>query len=288
MRRLILTAFALTTAVSMYAQGTVYFTGYPGSDGLHTSHVWAPSSTLPALALTGNGPNDGPPGTVNYAGAGMALIGSSGLTGRFGAQTTFAQLLFANGANRPEASLVPGGQTTTFRTGGTVGRINTIGEQISGLIPDQPAATFEMVAWDNSSGLYTNWTQASAAWLSGLIAAGKSGAFTVANIGGIVNFTPDVLAQSFNLLGPCLPEPAGLFGDSMTLEYRYGGITNVHLAPQAFVAGPQVEFPTYMSNPSFAVDVGNSTITFSNWSFSGSFSGPLHGDTFNGVLMAPC
>jgi hypothetical protein len=79
---------------------------------------------------------------------------------------------------------------------------------------------------------------------------------------------------------------AGLLGDSMTLEYRYGAITNVYLAPQSFVAGAQVEFPAYLSNPTFAVDVSDNTITFSNWSFSGSFSGPLHGDTFDGVPVS--
>jgi hypothetical protein len=137
----------------------------------------------------------------------MSLIGTVGLTGKYGASTTFAQLLWANGANAAESSLVPGGQTTTFRTGGTLGRITSLTDTITGLTPDSAAATFEMVAWDNSSGLYPTWTQASAAWLAGTIAAGKSGAFTVPNIGGSVNTPPDVLATSFNIYS-AVPEPS--------------------------------------------------------------------------------
>src|SRR3974390_1213016 len=106
MKKLILAAIALTTAVSMYAQGTVTFTGYPGTDGLHTSHVWGPSTNNGSLSLTGNGANDGPAGTTAYAASGMSLIGSSGSTGKYGASTTFAQLLWANGANAAESSLV--------------------------------------------------------------------------------------------------------------------------------------------------------------------------------------
>jgi len=209
MKKLILAAIALTTAVSMYAQGTVNFTMYPGGDGLHTSHVYGPG-TIPTQSLVGNAANDGPAGTVNYTAAGMALIGSSGTGGKYGSSTTFAQLLYANGANVAEASLVPGGQTTTFRTGGTVGRITSITDTITGLTPDSSSATFEMVAWDNSSGLYPTWAQASVAWAAGLIAAGKGGAFTVANVGGSVNTPPDVLSQSFNLYTTTVPEPSSL------------------------------------------------------------------------------
>ena len=138
---------------------------------------------------------------------GLSLIGSTGLYGRFGAATTFAQLLWANGANQPADSLVPGGQTTTFRTGNTVGRISLITDTIDGLIPDSAAATFAMVMWDNSSGLYPTWTQASVAWMSGkLWGAAEGPAFTVYNIGGTANTPPNMLPPSFNIYW--LPEPA--------------------------------------------------------------------------------
>jgi hypothetical protein len=203
MKKLILAAFALTAAVSIYAQGTVVFGQY---NSLGTTHVWGPSTTAPALSLVGNDVGDTPVGTMNYGAAGMTMIGAGGLTGKYGAQTTFAQLLWANGAGAGEASLVPGGQTTTFRTGGTVGRITALNpDTITGLTPDSSAATFEMVAWDNSSGNYPTWTQASAAWLAGTIAAGKSGALTVSAIGGSANTPPLMLPSSFNLY--FIPEP---------------------------------------------------------------------------------
>jgi len=206
MKKLILAAFALTTAVSVFAQGTVVFDAYHNGS---TTHFWGPSTTASSLSLIGSGLSDTPAGTTDYAGAGMALIGSSGLAGKYGASTTFAQLLWANGANQPEASLVPGGQTTTFRTGGSVGLFNLITDTITGLTVDGTAGTFEMVAWDNSTGLYPTWTQASAAWLAGTIAAGKSGAFTLTAIGGVNNTPPYTTIQSFNLYTQ-VPEPTTL------------------------------------------------------------------------------
>ena len=140
----------------------------------------------------------------------MTLIGANGSGGKYGSATTFAQLLFANGAGQPESSLVPGGQTTTFSSGGAsgvlAGRVVQITDTIQGLTPDEAAATFEMVAWDNSSGNYSTWTQASVAWWAHEIAAGCSGAFTVDLIGGSINTPPNVLAPSFNIYW--IPEPS--------------------------------------------------------------------------------
>jgi hypothetical protein len=137
----------------------------------------------------------------------MTLIGSVG-TSPQGAATTFAQLLYANGAAAPADSLAPGGQTTTFRTGATLGRISLITDTITGLTPDSAAATFAMVAWDNSSGNYPTWTAASAAWAAGLIAAGESTPFTVAAIGGSVNQPPLAISTGFNLYYiATIPEP---------------------------------------------------------------------------------
>jgi len=215
MKKLILAAFALTAAVGVFAQGSVFWQSYSG-DGIHTYHYWGPSSTTPGLSLVGAGAADTPAGTTPYATSGMALIGANGLgsaTSKYGAANTFAQLLWANGANQPESSLVPGGQTTTFRSGGTAtGLLVAVvgaGDVIQGLTPDGSAATFEMVAWDNSSGNYPTWTQASAAWAAGTIAAGKSGAFTVQSIGGQLNTPPTAMAPSFNLYGgSTIPEPS--------------------------------------------------------------------------------
>jgi hypothetical protein len=71
---------------------------------------------------------------------------------------------------------------------------------LSNVPPDAEVATVEMVAWDNSSGLYPTWTEAREAWTQGPLAAGMSGTLNVSNIGGFVN-PPPVLTglQSFNL-----------------------------------------------------------------------------------------
>ena len=210
MKKLILTAFALTTAASVFAQGTVTF--YNRSP-LGTSHVWGPSTTAPGMSIVGTGTNDnvngvvgGTNGTVAFAANGMALIGANGTGGKYGNATTLAQLLDAPGAGAPESSLLPDGVTTTFKTGTQVGAIVLITDTLSRIAPDAGNATLEMVAWDNSTGLYPTWTQASAAWLLGTIAAGKGGAFTLSTIGGSVNTPPYMTPLSFNLY--FVPEPS--------------------------------------------------------------------------------
>src|SRR3954463_10818457 len=113
MKKLVLTAFALTTAVGVFAQGTVIFNNRLGS----TTHVYGGGQT----SVRGNAANDTPAGSTSYAG--LTLIGANGLTGEWGAATTFAQLLAANGANQPESSLLPAAGITTFRTGAAAGNI---------------------------------------------------------------------------------------------------------------------------------------------------------------------
>jgi PEP-CTERM motif len=88
------------------------------------------------------------------------------------------------------------------------GFIALITDSLGNVPNDSAAATLEVVAWDNSSGNYPTWTQASVAWAAGLIAAGKGGAFTVNNIGGSVNTPPNMPGQSFNLYIQSIPEPS--------------------------------------------------------------------------------
>ena len=197
-------------------QGTVYFNNRMAAN---TTHVYAPSTTLPAWSLIGLGSNDLPSGTTDFTGNGMVLIGANGTGGRYGASTTFAQLIGALGSHQPESALVPLGQTTTFRTGAAAGCLAPITDTLSAIAPyttyipkDAAAATFEIVAWDNSSGLYSTWVQASVAWMQGLITAGRSAPFTVTNIGGDINAPPslnngaggDNGIKSFNLFFGCL------------------------------------------------------------------------------------
>lgn len=210
------------TATHIFSQGTVLF---DNRNIFGTTHVWGPSSAVPYLSLQGFGLNDTPSGTLDFAGAGMSLIGANGSGGPFGYATTFTQLLAAPGSDMPESSLTPQGVTSTFRSGVAAGFIAFNGGTILQNVPkDAPWATIEVVAWDNSSGLYPTWTQAQAAWYSLQITAGKSGAFNVANIGGDLNTPPFFLVPSFNLSYVWLPEPptsalAGL-GVAASLVFR--------------------------------------------------------------------
>lgn len=209
MKKLILAAFAVTCAVSVFAQGTVAFDNRTAAG---FTHVWGPSPSNPGLSLVGAGSNDTViTGTTPYAADGMTMIGSIGTVGRFGGSSTFAQLLAANGAGAAEASLIPASLTTSFRTGGAQGNLANGTATLTGIPVDANFATIELVAWDNSSGLYPTWAQASVAWnggVNGLIFAGKSGAFTIAAIGGGVNTAPNMYIPSFNLYNSVIPEPS--------------------------------------------------------------------------------
>jgi len=184
MKKLILAAFALTIAVSVFAQGTVVLNNrISGGAGVgQSTHIWGPSTTNPTLSLIGLGLTDSPSGTVDFAAAGMSLIGASGSGGKYGYTTTLAQLIGADGSAVAESSLVPVGQTTTFRTGTSLGSVAFVTSTLSvspGAVGNPvssaaPFASFEIVAWDNSSGQYPSWATASTAWLAGTIAGGHS------------------------------------------------------------------------------------------------------------------
>jgi len=210
MKKLILAAITLTSAVSVFAQGTVSF----NLRGSGTAHVYLPLGPGDSAKITGNASNDGPQpagSSVDYGG--RATIGSAGLAQ---AQSYLGQLLGANGAGAPESSLLPSlSAPTSFRTGTAAGGNAPVTATFNNITADAAVASFEMVAWDNSSGLYPTWTQASVAWASGLIAGGRSLEFTLANIGGSVNTPPPLFPtlgsttpglQSFNLY--FVPEPA--------------------------------------------------------------------------------
>jgi PEP-CTERM motif len=202
MKKLILTAVAMTCAVSVFAQGTVTFNNRV--TGSIITHIYAPladTGPLAAVHQVGNGANDTASSTTDWTG--YSLIGV-GLTGKYAASTTFAQLLGAAGLNAPETSLLPASPTTTFRSGAAAGFIAGTTTAFANIGPDSPG-TVQMVAWDNSTGLYSTWTQASSAWLAGTIAAGMSNPLNL-TVGG--TGTPPYLMglQSFNLY--FVPEPS--------------------------------------------------------------------------------
>jgi len=201
MKKLILFAITLTTAANLLAQGTVILNNRLGG----VSHVYSGGN----IQVQGNGAIDTPAGSTIWA-TGYTLIGT---VGGLPASSTFAQLLAAPGSAQPQSILVASGQTTTFRTGAGAGNVVQITDTLGNIPKDAPFATFEMVAWDNRSGLYPTWTEASAAWAGGLIQAGRSAPFTVASIGGDVNTPPNLIGlTSFNIFFVPEPTTAALVG----------------------------------------------------------------------------
>jgi hypothetical protein len=221
MKKLILAAITTTGALSVLAQGTVAFSNRSAGG---TTHVWTGGRLG---QYQGNGANDVPIGSaVDYAGLGAHLIGTigGGGGGLAEAQHTFAQLLGAPGSGAPESSLLPGAGVTTFRTGAAAGNIALITATFANIPPDAPVGTFEMVAWDNSSGLYPTWTQASIAWSQNVLSAGRSAPFVIQNIGGAVN-TPPILNPGLQSFGFGAPEPstvalAGLGAAALLISRR--------------------------------------------------------------------
>jgi hypothetical protein len=198
MKKLVIVALMATCSVSVVAQGTVVFNNR--IVGTIVTHVYGGGETL----FHGNSANDTPAGSANYSGLTL-LAGPNFL----------AQLLSANGANQPESSLQAASSApTTFRTGAAAGFVNGITAILSNVPADSPVATLEMVAWDNSSGLYPTWALASTAWQAGLVGAGRSGTFNVSAIGASptagLNPAPTLdNLTSFNIFPffPIIPEP---------------------------------------------------------------------------------
>jgi PEP-CTERM motif len=205
MKKLILAAFALTTAASVFAQGTIVFNNRLA--GAYVQHVYAPLAPGSSVSQIGNGTADllgGVAGSTSWAG--FSLIGVA-LTGQYGASSTMAQLLVGNGNSQPELSLTPATPVITFRSGAaagfTMGNVTATAANVTA-----GPATIEMVAWDNSSGLYPSWVTADVAWKAGLIAAGRSAVWndTLGGFGAPPGAPPNMQAQSFNLY--FIPEPS--------------------------------------------------------------------------------
>jgi hypothetical protein len=197
----VLGSVALLNPSPVTAQGTVLFANRV--TGSVFTHVYAPLSSDPTFHQIGNGPGDTPVGTEDWTS--FTLIGATGSSGPYSGDTTFAQLLAAPGFHQPDSSMVLAAPTTTFRTGATAGQVVPIVATLNNVDYRLPA-TVEMVAWDNSSRLYPSWTEASTAWASGLIAAGRSNPFNV-QLGSELSPPAELFGlQSFNLY--IVPEPS--------------------------------------------------------------------------------
>jgi hypothetical protein len=206
MKKLALATLALTCAASVFAQGTVVFNNR--ITGTLVTYVYLGSGPR-----VGNGTADTPTGNIDWTG--YNRIAGAGF---------LAQLLAANGGSQPENTLTPQGGTTTFRTGTAAGNVAGTTATLQNIPKDSPLATLQLAAWDNSSGLYSTWAQASVAWNAGLIAAGRSNPFNLAAIGGDSNPAPSLTGlQSFSIY--LIPEPstfalAGLGAAAMLIFRR--------------------------------------------------------------------
>jgi hypothetical protein len=189
MKKLILAAIAVTCAASVFAQGTIIFNNRISSTILQT-HVYSGGTAQ----QIGNGAGDFPAGSTVWTSYTL-LSGSSYM----------AQLLTSTAAT--EASMVPQGSAVTFRTGAAAGYvIGGVTVTANNIAPDG-AGFFEMVAWDNTSGLYPNWQAAKTAWLAGSIAAGEGGIISPAITFGGTAAGPNMTGlQSFNIY--VVPEPS--------------------------------------------------------------------------------
>jgi hypothetical protein len=208
MKQLLLALLIISGVPDTFAQGDVSFNNHV--TGVVVTHVYAPLSANPTFHRTGNGSDDTPAGAQDWTG--FTLVGINGTAGQYGGATTFAQLLGAPRYNQPESSLQPASPTTTFRTGSLAGFVARTTATFNNIPVNAPEATIEMVAWDNSSGLYPTWSQAFPAWQAGLIAAGESGRWNLDNFSGtlpppemINSQDPSQHVVSFNLY--FIPEP---------------------------------------------------------------------------------
>jgi len=215
MKKLILAAFALTAAASVFAQGTIYFNDNVSSTSLRI-HVYGPLAGNTGFSQIGNGANDALAGTTVWTG--FTAVGTTLASG----QNTYSSLLAAPG-NTSDLSLFQAGLTrpgvtiSTFKTGGGAGFNNAVNATFNNILPDYTGGfSWEMVAWDASAAQagydLTAWKPtvgkgAFDAWQAGLIAAGVSGIFhSSAPVGGTGAVPNLVGLQSFNLF--LVPEPS--------------------------------------------------------------------------------
>ena len=271
-------ALALTVPVrEASGQGTVFLANVianNGSPGL-TTHIWGPYAMAPDLSLVGFGSNDtttrlAPTNTINFAAHGMTMVGQPG---GLPAATTFVQLLGVDAptsALMPESSLVPVGQIATFRTQTSVaGTIVPITDTLfgsPGITAGDAFATFELVAWDNSSNLYSNWTQVSVAWQEGLIAAGKSGLFQVSAIGGGLNVVPYLNnMQDFNSFNLYFGSPPAVVCKPPAQTAEQG--STVTLSAQAS-GSPPLGYQWFLNGTNVPANPANNQMTLSNAQFS--------------------
>jgi hypothetical protein len=183
----LLASFAALAAVSVVAQVKVNLNNQYMPLTCVSAPVYGPEPSDLYLSKTGNPP------AQTYGGP--RLEGSD-----------YVVQLYAAPGSVPESSLGAIPPTTTFRTGGGGGWFNPVTNTVLFVQPGD-YMTVQVRVWDNTSGLYRNWTQAERAWQAGLIAAGKSPRLILQT--ALVSTYPNPLCglQSFNIyfLPPPIP-----------------------------------------------------------------------------------
>jgi hypothetical protein len=212
MKKVLLTLAVMGVAASVLAQGTVVFNNLNTAAGIR-AQIYGPEAGSPYTAKTGNTSAGLPAGSQTYTGPALNGAGFRAI------------ILAANGANQAESSLVASTPITGFRTGSGAGYVTQVTSTLTGVPKDAPAATLQVVAWDNTSGLYNDYASALAAWNAGNIALGKSQLFNVNAIGGDLNPAPLLNGlQSFNIYLIPIPEPTSMallgLGSAAMLIFR--------------------------------------------------------------------
>lgn len=186
MKKLLLTAFAVTCAASVFAQGTVLVNNRLA--GSLVTHIY-----LGSTHTFGNGTADTPAGTFDWTG--FTLLTGSGYT---------AQVWGALGSGAAESSLLPAAGTTTFRTGSAAGQMTQVTSTLQNVPVDSAFATITVRVWDNKGGTITDWASV---LLDPSIARGEAPLFNLAAIGGGLNVAPFLAGlQSFSIAP--VPEPS--------------------------------------------------------------------------------
>jgi len=195
MKKTVLLAVLLGSAIGAYAQGTVTFVN--NSSTAFRAQVYGLETTGPAgVQIRGNSSAGIPSGTTVYTGS---LLSGTGFT---------AQLWGKVGLGVAEAAL-ENLSTSSFRTGTAAGFFTAT----TAAVPNSPAdgnaydGTFQVRAWDNRSGTVTTWA---AVLADPTVPRGSSDLFSQGPLGGTGTppATPPTITnmRSFNLF--VVPEPS--------------------------------------------------------------------------------
>jgi len=196
MKKTVLLAVLLGSAIGAYAQGTVQFVNNSGT--AFRAPIYGVETTGPqGTQIRGNTSAGIPAGTAVYTGS---LLSGTGFT---------AQLWGHVGTGISEGTL-DSLATTAFRTGTAAGFVTAV----TAAVPNSPAdgtsydGTFQVRAWDNKNGTVTTWA---AVLADPTVARGTGDVFSQGPLGGTGTppATPPIITnmRSFNLFVP-VPEPS--------------------------------------------------------------------------------